>query len=75
MRFFEYRSEKIDVDPYRGDSYTQNRLQKELNEWGKEGWEVLSVFVPDHRNYSTYVVTAKREILEKRTPATGRKFR
>lgn len=70
MRFFEYRSESICIH-----NYGPRHLEEILDEWGKEGWEVLSVLVPDHRNYDTFRVTAKREILEKRTPVVGRKFR
>ncbi len=70
MRFFEYRTAKIYTD-----EYNDEKLQKTLNEWGKEGWEVLSVIVPQPSNWTTFVATAKREIIAQRTPPTGRKFR
>ena len=68
MRFFEYRSSHIVSDDY------ETKLQDTLNMWSKEGWEVLSVIVPQLGNYSTYVVTAKREIISQRT-LIGRRFR
>ena len=71
MRFFEYRSKKIRNDDH---DFHESRLERTLNEWGKEGWEVISVVVPDHHNYDTFVATAKRELLKERL-TTGRKFR
>jgi hypothetical protein len=73
MRFFEYRSETVRADQTRYDE--REKLQNLLNGWGKEGWEVFSVVVPDQHNYNLFVVTAKREILTQRTPNTGRRFR
>ncbi len=69
MRFFEYITKKVENDDGSG------RLQKTLTEWGKEGWEVISVIVPNPDNHSTFAITAKREILSQRTVSIGRKFR
>lgn len=77
---WEYRSWLVDASASystrSGNEWeSPDQIEKLCNKWGAEGWEIISVVVPDHRNHSTYRVTAKRPVGGKNSKNDGRRFR
>lgn len=50
MKTFEYRIEEIPIAPHGPTHMVQ--LVEHLTEWGKDGWEVVSIDLTYHPTYS-----------------------
>lgn len=70
MTRFEYKTQNLSSCT----EYDDGPLQRLLEEWGNDGWEVFSIIVPRSSNWNTFRVTAKRPIVQLRQ-LSGRKFR
>lgn len=72
MAEYEFRSKLVTVgDSHKkiGDIWVkQDAVENTCNEWAEEGFIVFSIVCPDHANYSTYRLTAKRHKESADTP-------